>query len=89
MEGHDLTLGVVGPIVTQRFGNILQVGIVALYQCGEGIFGYIHAVRNSLSQAALVKKTYRCLLTLYKPDAIDPKKLFYSFIAEEQQKLIP
>lgn len=32
MGGHGLTLGFVGPIVTQRFGNILQVGIVALNQ---------------------------------------------------------
>lgn len=52
-EGHDLTLAFAGPTVTQRFGHILQVGMVALNQCGEGIFGYIHALRDSLSQVAL------------------------------------
>lgn len=42
----------------QRFGHVLQVGMVALNQCGEGIFGYIHALRDSFSQVALLKKTY-------------------------------
>lgn len=57
-EGHDLTLAFVGATVTQRFGHVLQDRMVALNQCGEGIFGDIHALRDSLSQAALLKKTY-------------------------------
>lgn len=73
-EGPDLTLVFVGPIMT--FDNVLQVGMVALNQCSEGIFGYIHALRDSLSQVVLLKKTYRCLITLYKPDAIDLTESF-------------
>lgn len=54
-EGRDLTLVFVGPIVT--FDNLLQVGMVALNQCSEGIFGDIHALGDGLSQVALLRKT--------------------------------
>lgn len=73
----------VGPIVT--FDNILQVGMVALNQCSEGIFGYIHTLRDSLSQVTLLKKTYQCLIALNKPDAIDWTE---SFSAGKKHKLI-
>lgn len=73
-EGPDRTLVFVGPIMT--FDNVLQVGMVALNQCSEGIFGYIHALRDSLSQVALLKKTCRCLTALYKPDAFDLTESF-------------
>lgn len=54
-EGPDLTLVFTGPIMT--FDNVPQVGKVALNQRNQGIFGYIHALRDSLSQVALLKKT--------------------------------
>lgn len=47
------TLVFVGPMT---FDNVLQGGMVALNQCSEGIFGYIYALRDSLSQVTLLKK---------------------------------
>lgn len=68
LKGVNLTLVFVGPIMT--FNNTTQVGMVALNQCSEGIFGYIHALGDSLSQVALLKKTYQWNIALHKPDAM-------------------
>lgn len=56
-ERPDRTSVSEGRVVTSD--NVLQVGVVALNQCSQGIFGYVHALRDSLHQVALVKKTHR------------------------------
>lgn len=59
-ESPERTLVFEGQVVT--VDNVLQVGVVALNQCSYGILGDVHALRGSLNQVALLKKTYRSLI---------------------------
>lgn len=56
-ERPDRTSAFEGQVVTSD--NVLQVGVVALNQRGQGILGDVDALRDGLHQVALAKKTHR------------------------------